>query len=1619
MLIIENNKPMVIKIGEWINNHIDNPSNKGEIVYYGQEDANMELLDISKRDVNAYVLSCDNNGNVDWHHITNVTRHDPSQYVYNIKTKWGRSVTVVESKSLLIWNDDKKEFEQKDMSTVNIGDKVPLTFNAPNINKLTHIDVKQYLGKGYVLGEEIHNTKKFDIVPTNIYSKFAKRTSPSIPAQFALNAENGFMVGIYLADGNSCKDYVSIAKNDDYIRSIVREWFDSNGITHRTQIKKENPECPGLSISTRGYSTIHAEFFDKLVGKLAHGKYVPHEAFLAPDEFVKGLIDGYFSGDGCITDYHVQASSVSQQLIYGISHLLSRYGIFCKISLVQEKPRGKIQNILPRYTLSIQSKYVYKFAKTFSLSMKYKQDKLNELVSRDTLDNMSYLYEEHNDIMLDSIVSIEKIDASSNEQYKKVFDITVPDTLNFQIFNGMNCADTSDVGYLQRKLVKAMEDCKVNHDYTVRNASGSIIQFVYGEDGMDPTKIEDQPLPFVKMDYSKLKRTYLLTEDDNLQFILDDDVIENLHDTKDWQKRFETHFQEILEDREFVMKHILASDGGNKIKYPIAFARITNNAKAMFNKYDDGALSDLDPIYALNTINKMCEELYVHQHNKANKFLKMLIRCYLSPKKCIFDYKFNRLAFDYVINQIKQRFYDSIAHPSDMVGVVAAQSLGEPCTQLTLNSVEWNTPMLFLINGSLEKYAIGDFIDRYIAKSNKDSIEKHTNNTTLAWVKDMDIKVMSCDAQGKITWEKVEAVTQHPPINKDGTNTLLKITTKSKREVIATKAKSFLKRVDNQIVQVNGDELVIGDFLPLSRVFKLSKDMIVNVLDVSQYLPKTEWLYMSEVSKAKEYQKKYRHWYQQFNGNEFTLPYSRSDGFLETFVKCKAKQEFHEGCVYPKKTTRTTNCIPENIPLTAEFGFLVGAYLSEGCTTYNHVLISNVDENFLDNIRSICSDWKMGYHMDRRFIKVCLTQTLRIHSTVLAHLFDNMLGNGSSNKRLPSWILQANDDFVKAVLDGYFSGDGSIAKNDGEKSRNVISATSTSRELLESIQQLLLRYDIVSIIDMHDTPKYEAKRNRFNSVQVAYKLTISCSNTQRFADNITLVLDNKQKRLNNTYNTNCLYNYGKYDVVPNIITKQHGEISIHRDRLQQYVEACDNDEDLDVYRQILEEDILYDEIVSIEDFESEHPFVYDLTVENTRNFNIYNGLCLADTFHLSGVASASKAVRGVPRIKELISVSKNIKTPSMSIYLKNDIASDDKKSTEVLNNIQTTLFKDLVKSTKMYYDPDDFETTIEEDKFFVETYRELTSQGLMQKTKLYPWLLRFELDRSALVEHDVSMLDIYTVLAEYYEDLVNVMFSDDNSKNLIFRIKIEDTGEDRDIITEMKALERSILENVIIKGVSKISKVVKNQMNASKYVPSSMTIESEQEWVLETAGTNMLDVLALNEIDPTRTISNDIIEINELLGVEAARQALYNELYSVIADAGLYVNYRHIALLVDTMTNKGYLLSIDRHGINRTDIGPFAKCSFEETTDMLIKAGIFAEVDRINGVSANTMLGQIPPAGTGDTDVLIDEWKLHDMTVEQQDTQQEILQAYDNAEELQEEQEMPNLDFDFALPDNL
>ena len=219
-----------------------------------------------------------------------------------------------------------------------------------------------------------------------------------------------------------------------------------------------------------------------------------------------------------------------------------------------------------------------------------------------------------------------------------------------------------------------MEDCKINYDYTVRNASGSIIQFLYGEDGMDASKLESQKLIYIEKDFTELKKAYLLTREDNLKYYLDDSTLKEFNSIKDWEEKFEQHFKQLLQDREYIIKKIFNNKKETSLLYPIGFLRLINSAKAIFK---DKGMSDLNPMDVLNTIENI-DDLYVSKMNKGNSLLKMLLRCYLSPKLVVMKYRFNRATFEYIIQQIKVKFFDAIAHPSEMVGVIAAQSIGEP-----------------------------------------------------------------------------------------------------------------------------------------------------------------------------------------------------------------------------------------------------------------------------------------------------------------------------------------------------------------------------------------------------------------------------------------------------------------------------------------------------------------------------------------------------------------------------------------------------------------------------------------------------------------------------------------------------------------------------------------------------------------------------------------------------------------------------------------------------------------------------------------------------------------------------------------------------------------------------
>ena len=375
-----------------------------------------------------------------------------------------------------------------------------------------------------------------------------------------------------------------------------------------------------------------------------------------------------------------------------------------------------------------------------------------------------------------------------------------------------------------------------------------------------------------------------------------------------------------------------------------------------------------------------------------------------------------------------------------------------------------------------------------------------------------------------------------------------------------------------------------------------------------------------------------------------------------------------------------------------------------------------------------------------------------------------------------------------------------------------------------------------------------------------------------------------------------------------------------------------------------------------------------------------------NTFHFAGVASKSNVTRGVPRIEEILSLSENVKNPSMSIYLKSYEEQNQDKAKTIMTQLEHTKLADITNSIQIYFDPDDLNTLIQQDQVMIYQYYEfqtmvhdclnLTADGTSDNN--CKWVIRIELDKETMLDKNITMDDVNFALKHYHQDDIKCIYSDYNEDELILRIrpnilnkkKIKSQSLDQmDDIYLLKSFQDQLLQNIILRGTKNIKKVILRKLVNHIRMDSTEFVK-EPAWVLDTVGTNLMDTLALDFIDSSRTITNDIQEVKKVLGIEAARQCIYNELLEVF-DNG-YINSHHLGLLCDRMTATSKMVSIFRHGINADDIGPLAKASFEETPEMFLKAARHGELDQMCGVSANIMCGQQGYYGTSSFQILLD-----------------------------------------------
>lgn len=297
------------------------------------------------------------------------------------------------------------------------------------------------------------------------------------------------------------------------------------------------------------------------------------------------------------------------------------------------------------------------------------------------------------------------------------------------------------------------------------------------------------------------------------------------------------------------------------------------------------------------------------------------------------------------------------------------------------------------------------------------------------------------------------------------------------------------------------------------------------------------------------------------------------------------------------------------------------------------------------------------------------------------------------------------------------------------------------------------------------------------------------------------------------------------------------------------------------------------------------------------------------TFHYAGVAELNVTL-GLPRLIEIVDARKKISTPTMAIYFEEKYGTDEEFVRKIANQIGKSNMNDILSSFNLNYA--DMNIVVELDFKKIEDKR-LDLDDIMKRIEKA--FKRVQIDNNILsFEPPAPSIRELRLLADKVRDLQ-------------------------------------------ISGVKSIGKVVISKEGA--------------EWVIHTEGSNLGAVLKMEGIDKIRTSTNDIHEVEKVLGIEAARNSIILEAQNTMEEQGLTVDVRHIMLVADMMTADGSVKSIGRHGISGEKASVLARASFEETGKHLLRASIRGEIDHLTGIIENIIIGQPIPLGTGSVGVIM------------------------------------------------
>lgn len=301
------------------------------------------------------------------------------------------------------------------------------------------------------------------------------------------------------------------------------------------------------------------------------------------------------------------------------------------------------------------------------------------------------------------------------------------------------------------------------------------------------------------------------------------------------------------------------------------------------------------------------------------------------------------------------------------------------------------------------------------------------------------------------------------------------------------------------------------------------------------------------------------------------------------------------------------------------------------------------------------------------------------------------------------------------------------------------------------------------------------------------------------------------------------------------------------------------------------------------------------------------------TFHYAGVTELNVTL-GLPRLIEIVDAREKIKTPTMDIYFTEDKRDDEEFVRTLANKIGKSTINDILSDFNLNYGTMEVEAVLDNKK-------------IAEKR-----LDREEIDKKILKTFKKAVI---------------------NGDHIV----LSSNAEDSDFIIRELRLLADKFRDLQISGIKNIGRVI---------------IRRDDEWIIHTEGSNLKEVLSMDGIDQVRTTTNNIHEIGQVLGIEAARRSIINEAQKTLSEQGLSVDVRHIMLVADIMTSEGVVKSIGRHGISGEKSSVLARAAFEETGKHLLRASIRGEVDDLTGIIENIIIGQPIPLGTGSIGVKMD-----------------------------------------------